>query len=137
MLPFSRSLSLAIAAAIVGLSLPARALPNHCGTRYTYAGTAYCVRTLTASSEGAVIEVAFDGTDDLGEVSTTIRQYRIPTSCRNANAASRYGFLGEHIVDNFGVVAFNNPQPPGTTIAANSDIGRAVGQAFRVSCGQG
>lgn len=120
---------------IAGFVSPAIALPlANCSKPFTYDNTTYSVRTITASSEGAIIEVGFQGASESGEVSTTYRQYRVLNSCRNPRPLSTYGFLGEHTVNDFSVVTFSNPQPTGTTIPANSGIGKVVGAAFKASC---
>jgi hypothetical protein len=114
---------------------PALALPLSSSSKpFTFDNATYSVRTIIASDEGAVIEVGFHGTDESGKDSIIYRQYRVLNSCRNPRSLSAYGFLGEHEVNDFGVVTFSNPQPEGTTIPANSGIGKVVGAAFTASC---
>jgi hypothetical protein len=120
---------------VTGFAVPALAVPLvSCSKTFTYENVTYGVRTIVASSEGAIIEVIFQGASESGEDSTIYRQYRVLNSCRNPGSSSTYGFLGEHAVDDFGVVTFSNPQPDGTTIPANSGIGQVVGAAFEASC---
>lgn len=114
---------------------PALSLPLISSSKpFTYKNTTYSVRTITASGEGAIIEVGFEGTDESGQNSIIYRQYRVLNSCRNPRSLSTYGFLGEHQINDYGVVIFSNPQPENTTIPANSGIGKVVGAAFTASC---
>ncbi len=116
-------------------ALPALTQPLVSSSKpFTYDNRTYTVRTIMASGEGAVIEVGFRGADESGEVSTIYRQYRVLNSCRNPRTLNTYGFLGEHQVNDFGVVVFSNPQPEGGKIPANSGIGKVVGAAFTASC---
>ncbi len=114
----------------------AQAFPKNCGKFFNFNGKKHCVQTVTASSEGAVIDVFSPLPEAPKSTGYEYHQYRVlDVSCRTAKNPNqaRISIVETRSVDSKGKVIHSNKHE--SPVSAQNE--QLAWKAYLASCGKG